>query len=237
MTSIDLHHNFQPLPVVFKRTAAWQNIQLAHYRLGQGIIPEHQHNKHLVIISLGHCKGELRTGNGLLLPDCAPNNVCVIPSGHPFQGRVDDESEFISLFIDPDLVASAAAAENLPGLPEIVERSAASDPLLSNVGLALLTEVGSKGLSGPLYAESLANILAIHLLRHYSEPHPGFRFFSGGLTDINSVKLRTLLKKITSANSHSPKCRAPPASVRFTSRASSISYRLSAASVSDQGPH
>ena len=182
MTSIDLHDNFQPLPVVSKRTAAWQNVQLAHYRLGQGLIREHQHNKHLIIISLGHCKGELRTANGLHLPECVPNNVCVIPSGHPFQGRVDEESEFISLFLDPGLVASAAAAENLAAPAEIVERSTTSDPVLSNVGLALLNEVGSEGLSGPLYVESLANIMAIHLLRHYSEPQPEFKFFSGGLT-------------------------------------------------------
>lgn len=196
----DVHDSVQPLPVVFKRTAAWQGLRLAHYRLGQGLIPEHRHNEHLIIISLGNCEGELRTANGLQMPRSAvPYSVCVIPSGHPFQGRVDGESEFISVFLNPGLVASAAAAENLTRRAEIVERWTASDLVVSNVGLALLTELRSEGLSGRLYAESLANILAIHLLRHYSEPRPGFRFFNGGLT---GYKLRKVTDFIEENHEH-----------------------------------
>jgi AraC family transcriptional regulator len=181
--SVDLHDSIQHLPVVFKRTAAWQGLRLTHYRLGQGLIPEHRHNEHLILISLGHCQGELRTASGLhMRQNAVPNSVCVIPSGHPFQGRVEAESEFISLFLDPGLVSNAAAAENLRSQTEIVERCAPSDLVVSNVAMALLRERGSEGLSGRLYTESLANILAIHLLRHYSEPRPGFRSFSGGLT-------------------------------------------------------
>lgn len=180
--SLDVHDNVQPLPVVFKRTAAWQGVRLAHYRLGQGLIPEHRHNEHLILISLGPCKGELRTAGGLQMRETTtPYSVCVIPSGHSFEGRVDAESEFISLLLEPGLVASAAA-ENLAGGVEIVERTVTRDPLLSNVGLALLTELDSEGVSGRLYGESLANILAIHLLRHYSEPRSEFKFSSGGLT-------------------------------------------------------
>jgi AraC family transcriptional regulator len=180
--SLDVHDHVQPLPVVFKRTAAWQGLRLAHYRLGQGLIPEHRHNEHAIFISLGHCKGELRTASGQIRETATPYSVCVIPSGRAFQGRVDAESEFISLFLEPGLVESAAASENLPYPVEIVERSTPSDLLLSNVGLALLSEVDSEGLSGRLYAESLANVLAVHLLRHYSEPRPEFKFFRGGLT-------------------------------------------------------
>src|SRR5678816_3656038 len=43
-----------------------------------------------------------------------------------------------------------------------------SDPVISNVGMALLAELDSQGLSGRLYAESLANVLAVHLLRYYT---------------------------------------------------------------------
>jgi AraC family transcriptional regulator len=191
-----VHDSVQQLPVVFKKTAAWRGLRLAHYRLGQGLIPEHRHNEHLIIISLGNCQGELRTANGLHMRKSAvPYSVCVIPSGHAFQGRVDRESEFISLLLDPALVSSAAAAENLTRRAEIVERWTPSDLLLSNVGLALLTELRSEGLSGRLYTESLANILAIHLLRHYSEPHPDSRFINGGLTGYKLRKVTDFIEE------------------------------------------
>jgi len=193
--SIDVHNSVPQLPIVFKRTAAWQGVKLAHYRLGQGLIPEHRHNEHLILISLGNCQGELRTADGLHMPKNPPHSVCVIPSGHPFQGRVDGESEFISLLLDPGLVRSAAAAENLKHHAEIVERWTPSDLLVTNVGMALLTELGSEGLSGRLYAESLANILAIHLLRHYSEPRPEFKFFGGGLAGFKLRKVTDFIQQ------------------------------------------
>ncbi len=192
---LETHESLQSLPVVFKRTAAWEGVRLEHYRLGRGLIPEHRHYEHQIIIWLGACSGELRTANGLHLQKSAvPYSVCVIPSGHTYQARLDDESEFLSLYLNPGVVTSAAATENLARGTELIERAATSDPLVSNVGLALLSELGSAGLSGRLYAESLANILAIHLLRHYAAPRPEFRLFNGGLT---GYKLRQVTDFIT----------------------------------------
>ena len=197
--SIDVHDSVQPLPVVFKRTACWQGLRLAHYRLGQGLIPEHRHNEHAIFISLNDCRGELRTASGQIRETARPYSVCVIPSGHSFQGRVDAESEFIALLLEPGLVELAAASENLSHGVEIVEKANQSDLLLSNVGLALLNEVDSEGLSGRLYAESLANILAVHLLRHYSEPRLEPKFLSGGLT---GYKLRKATDFIEENHEH-----------------------------------
>src|SRR5258705_2235497 len=98
--SIDVHDGVQPFPVIFKRTAAWQGMRLEHYRLGQGLIPEHRHNEHLIIISLSLCRGELRMADGLKFgQNSVPDSVCVIPSGHSFHGSVDAGSEILSLFL------------------------------------------------------------------------------------------------------------------------------------------
>ncbi|HEU0251952.1 MAG TPA: AraC family transcriptional regulator, partial [Pyrinomonadaceae bacterium] len=45
---------------------------------------------------------------------------------------------------------------------------------------ALLDELDSEGLSGRLYAESLGNVLAVHLLRYYANARPVT--FTGGLS-------------------------------------------------------
>src|SRR6185295_1915926 len=45
-----------------------------------------------------------------------------------------------------------------------------------------LGELESEGLSGRLYAESLANVLAVHLLRHYTVGGSDPQRFTGGLS-------------------------------------------------------
>ena len=42
------------------------------------------------------------------------------------------------------------------------------DPFLEQAGMALLEEIASGGPAGRLYAESLASVLAVHLLRNHS---------------------------------------------------------------------
>jgi AraC family transcriptional regulator len=48
--------------------------------------------------------------------------------------------------------------------------------------MALLGELDSEGLSGRLYAESLGNVLAVHLLRYYAASTSGPVTFTGGLS-------------------------------------------------------
>jgi AraC family transcriptional regulator len=43
-----------------------------------------------------------------------------------------------------------------------------TDPQLETIALSFLSELRSDGLGGKVYAESLANILVVHLLRHHS---------------------------------------------------------------------
>jgi len=50
----------------------------------------------------------------------------------------------------------------------VIEKYSETDAVISNVGMALLAESGAKELGGQLYADSLANVLAVHLLRKYT---------------------------------------------------------------------
>lgn len=176
-------------PVVFKRKATWDGIRLEHMRLTAGDLPNHRHPEHVVLISLSNgCKGELRTSSGLGMRGIqARGNVCVLPSGLEHQASLEGTSEHLALYVDQKLIVRAAADARLTGTFEIAERYTRSDPVISNVGMALLAELNSEGLSGRLYAESLANVLAVHLLRHYTnEALPAPRFYGG----LSGPKLR-----------------------------------------------
>jgi AraC family transcriptional regulator len=170
-------------PVTFKRKAAWEGIRLEHYRLQAGEFPEHRHQEHVVMVSMSDgCKGEIRTASGLRISGTQRSgNVCVLPSGLAHTARVEGTAEQLALFLDPALVRRAASETLMSGNFEVIERCTRSDGVISSIGMALLGELESEGLSGRLYAESLANVLAVHLLRHYTAGGDGQRF-TGGLS-------------------------------------------------------
>ncbi|MGB7922659.1 MAG: AraC family transcriptional regulator [Pyrinomonadaceae bacterium] len=184
-------------PLVFERQASWDGIKLAHYRFRAGDVPEHSHRQHLVLVSLTkNCQGEIRTSSGFNARPKASGDVCVIPSGQPFAASLKGEAELLAVYLDPSLVLRAAA-EDAPatagGRVEVIEKSSLHDPLIVQIGQALLAELESDAVGGRLYAESLANVLAVHLLRHYTVASGDMRRFIGGLS---GQKLRRVLSFI-----------------------------------------
>ena len=190
-----MHRSLMPrnhsLPLLLKREASWEGISLAHYRMARGYLPEHQNKEHLITVSLAeNCQGEIRTPNGFSARDRKRGSVCVIPSGHPFAVQIGAESEHLAMLLDPSLVLRAAAEFSAPIHAEVVETAAPHDPVIMSVGLALMAELETEKESGRMYAESLANILALHLLRHYTASARSGQRFVGGLS---GKKLRLVL--------------------------------------------
>lgn len=171
-------------PITFKRKAAWKGIRLEHFRLNATEFPEHRHPEHVVMISLTDgAKGEMRTGNGSRISGTHyTGNVFVLPSGLVHTARLEGMSEHLALFLDPALVRRAASESLMSGNFEVIERFTRSDGVISSIGMALLGELECEGLSGRLYAESLANVLAVHLLRHYTTGGSHPQRYTGGLS-------------------------------------------------------
>lgn len=181
--------------VVLKRKAAWDGISLEHCQLRPGELPAHRHHEHVILLSLTDgCRGELITSSGIGVSGTQTRgNVCVLPSGLEHQAALEQNSEHLALYVDPLLIAKAASEAELSGNVEIVERYKRRDNVISSVGIALLGELESEGLSGRLYAESLGNVLAVHLLRYYSVSTPQPVAFTGGLS---AKKLRDVTEFI-----------------------------------------
>jgi len=167
---------------------------VTHFRVGPGQLPEHQVNDHLITLSLNEkCQGEIRLASGFRARGHTRGTICVIPSGHPFAVDFQGESEHLAIFLDPSLVIRAAADSHVSTNLEVVESSTANDPVISSVGLALMSELESEREEGKLYAESLANLLALHLVRHYTTAKNGTSPVTGGLS---GHKLRLVLEFI-----------------------------------------
>ena len=95
-------------------------------------------------------------------------HVSVIPGGQPHGGEWRREADHLILYLDPGFV-SGAVRDLLGEDPvEFVENYTAEDPFIGGLASALRAELATE--SGPqrLYLESLANVLAAHLVRNYS---------------------------------------------------------------------
>ena len=171
-------------PVVFRRQAAWEGIRLEYLRLTTGTLPKHRHQDHTILISLSDGGlAELTTSSGLGPSGVQKRgSICLLPSGLEHRARLEGTSEHLALYLDPTMIDRAASDARLKGRIELVERYLSKDSVISNVGFALLAELDSEGLSGRLYAESLANVLAVHLLRHYANEDVKPPLFHGGLS-------------------------------------------------------
>ena len=89
---------------------------------------------------------------------------CITAAGHP-----------VLLVYTPYASPPVEYAELVPHLPS-------RDPLLAHMGLALQAAIAAEGVAGRLYAEALADALAVHFLRRYTACRHAVRDGTGGLT-------------------------------------------------------
>ncbi|MCC5619919.1 AraC family transcriptional regulator, partial [Nostoc sp. CHAB 5715] len=94
------------------------------------------------------------------------------PAGQPSYWHCQEKStceSILHIYLKPELITQVAEASNLDGdRIDLVNCFSKPDPHLQQIAMLLLAELKSGELSGQLYVESLTQVLAIHLLRHYS---------------------------------------------------------------------
>jgi NAD(P)-dependent dehydrogenase (short-subunit alcohol dehydrogenase family)/AraC-like DNA-binding protein len=98
--------------------------------------------------------------------------VAVVPAGTPSRWHWRGRKGSLHVFLEPDLVTRVAAEEF--GLDTarwaVPPLDCLDQPQVRAAKLAVDAELTAGGLGGPLAAESLANFLAVHLLRHVLAP-------------------------------------------------------------------
>jgi len=98
-------------------------------------------------------------------------DIAVVPAGLPiqFSAREPQEVESFIMYLGSSFVQAIAEREGLhPDALELIGSVGGRDPRLEQIGLSLLSELENEDVLGGLYAESLATLLAVHLLRGHS---------------------------------------------------------------------
>jgi AraC family transcriptional regulator len=105
----------------------------------------------------------------------AAGAISVLPAGSPARWRWSGRKDTLNVYLEPGLVERVAAeAFGLdPARLTVPPLDGLDLPHLRAAMGAVDAELASGGAGGPLAAESLANVLAVHLIRHVSAtPRP-----------------------------------------------------------------
>lgn len=159
---------------VSSRPLGWKplNIERRELEPGGDCLPGGV-TEHLIFVSLadGHVIRE--SGGDIAEKDLEAGLVSIHPSDTPVRWAWNTRLSFTVMSLDPDYL-DKVARESFSFNPSQVRLRTVEgqrDPVINSIAGALMREVMSGDAGSRLYAESLANLLAVHLLRNYTE-HP-----------------------------------------------------------------
>src|SRR5262249_27711443 len=122
-------------------------------------------------------------------------SITLVPAGSPVWARSSGHKDELHIFLDAKLVARVAAeAFDLdPARLTVPPLDGLHLPHLRAAMGAVDAELIAGGAGGPLAAESLANLLAVHLIRHVLDPCQPTRRRDGALS---RTKLRAVIEYV-----------------------------------------
>ena len=114
-----------------------------------------------------------------------PGSILVVPAGNPTWFRWSSHSDSLHVFLEPALVARVAAEafEIDPARVSVPPLDGLHHPSLRAAMLAVNDELAADAAGDRLAAESLANLLAVHLIRNGSVPRTPARRTDGALSE------------------------------------------------------
>lgn len=175
------------LPISSSRSHGWENILVEQFQHSAGEGRVHYSDEHAICLSLASRPVRLlqvkggKTHVGLY----GKGDISITPEKTPFFARWDGDDHYLQIRITSRFIQSVAReaiAMNSDQL-ELRLEFRTRDPQIEAIGLMLLSELQQEHFGGRLYIESLANVLAVHLLRQYSTPKTRLSVYNGGLPE------------------------------------------------------
>lgn len=157
------------LPVLSSHQCAWRGISLEQFHQPPGETPEYSVDHYIITMNIGQsfqCEQAIEGHYEKELMFHGAIGVCPINSLR--WHRWDREINMLLFNLDPELLTRNALELLESDRIELLSRFVIEDPLIQQIGLALKSELQSNKSGGQLYAETMANALAVHLLRNYS---------------------------------------------------------------------
>jgi AraC family transcriptional regulator len=178
--------SFPNPPILSSHQANWKELQLIFSRQPAFYIPDHVSLFHTICVNTGNSITLERTVDGRSQTiDALPiGDVGFYPASSHQTFQSHQEAEAIQLYLAPSLIRRTEAELCLnDGIALVPKLEPGRDPLIYQIAIALKTSLEADGPTSQLYADAMANALAVHLLTRYSTHRPTLLKSSGGLSE------------------------------------------------------
>src|ERR671916_1729770 len=150
----------------------WRGIEAVRFKgqlKGESVIP---HTHHVAMVYLGRpLEMRAKMGNRDQYRHLVEGDVTILPPGVPSEWgwRGNWSVDCLHMYLEPSFLEEVSADTGVDAARiEIENVFGVRDAQIEQVGKLLLSELEDGGLMGDLYAQSLTNVLMIHILRHHS---------------------------------------------------------------------
>lgn len=125
-------------------------------------------------------------------------DLLITPADTPLFTQADGDVQILQLRVKDAFVRTVAdeTLSHTSGRVELVQAFQTHDAQIEAIAMMILTELHQESFGNQLYVDSLANVLAIHLLRHHGATKPRLPIYEGGLSQ------RQLLKVLDYIDAH-----------------------------------
>ena len=173
---LELIKHFPGEPLAASERRLWVGLEALRYREqppNEAFQPPLTHHSLVLLLRTPkefelHCDGVNR-----VVPPRA-GSILVVPAGSPARWRWSSHTDSLHVFLEPGLVerVAAEAFEFDPVRVSLPPLDGLDLPQLRAAMLAVNDELTDDAAGGRLAAESLANVMAVHLIRNASAPRP-----------------------------------------------------------------
>ncbi|MBW4618608.1 MAG: helix-turn-helix domain-containing protein [Cyanosarcina radialis HA8281-LM2] len=188
------------LPILSSRNQGWENILVEQFQHPAGEGKTYYSDEHSICLSLAPRPVSLllTQGDKTRTELYAKGDFGIVPAQMPLFARWNSDDRFLQIRIASRWLQSVAreTLDRNPDRLELLPEFRTRDSQIEAIGMMLLSELKRENLGGRLYVESLANVLAVHLLRQYAAAKPRLTVYEGGLPE------RQLLQVLEYINEH-----------------------------------
>jgi AraC family transcriptional regulator len=173
-------------PCASSHRLGWVGLEAAHFRAAPDSELNQPASTHHTLVLVTRPPEELDLRFDEVKRHVPPpaGAIMLVPAGSPSLWRWSGHKDSLHVYLGPGLVSRVAAeAFGLdPARLTVPPVDGLDLPQLRAALLAVDAELTAGGAGGPLAAESLANVLAVHLLRHIVTPRRAARGRDGTLS-------------------------------------------------------
>lgn len=169
-------------PTLSSAAAQWSGVALEDHVVPACLIPRHEHVENFLHIVLrGTVRYEVRTAGKTFKFAAGPGTTFVLPRGTVDEINWNGPTHRIAAAIHPRLLTNALEETAHEREIELAEHWHLTDPHIMAVLVAMRTDLEAGSPAGPMYGESLANALAVYLLKRYAARPRIPVVYAGGL--------------------------------------------------------